>query len=99
MDKQVGRILDVAVRENWSVVLTADHGNCEEMTIHDTGGPHTQHTTFPVPCMVIDKMQWQLADNAGLSSVAPTVLQLMGLEQPALMKSKSLLVAPVAKAI
>ena len=99
MDKQVGRILDVAVRENWSVILTADHGNCEEMTIPTTGGPHTQHTTFPVPCMVIDKMQWQLADNAGLSSVAPTVLQLMGLDQPiTLMKSKSLLVAPIAKA-
>jgi len=98
MDTQVGRVLDVAVHENWSVVLTADHGNCEEMTIHDTGGPHTQHTTFPVPCMVIDKMQWQLADNAGLSSVAPTVLQLMGLDQPVPMKAKSLLVTAVAKA-
>jgi len=99
MDHEVGRVLDKAVDQNWSVLLTADHGNCEEMIDPHTGAPHTQHTTFPVPCMVIDKTQWQLAENAGLSSISPTVLQLMGLEQPASMKSKSLLVSPVAKAV
>jgi 2,3-bisphosphoglycerate-independent phosphoglycerate mutase len=49
--------------------------------------------------MILDEIHWQLATGAGLNSIAPTVLQLMGLEQPDTMVSKSLLVSPVAKAV
>jgi len=98
LDKEVGRVLDEAEKKNYSVILTADHGNCEEMVDPKTGAPHTQHTTYPVPCMIMDKDIWQLSTNAGLSSVAPTVLQLMGLAQPQSMPSKSLLIAKIAKA-
>ena len=98
MDHEVGRMLDVAVANEYSVILTADHGNCEEMVDAVTGAPHTQHTSFPVPCMVLDETRWQLATGAGLSSIAPTVLRLMGIEQPDSMVSQSLLVSPVAKA-
>lgn len=99
LDHEVGRLLDCAVEDGYSVILTADHGNCEQMVDQSTGAPHTQHTSYPVPCLVIDnKHRWQLASGAGLSSVAPTVLQLMGIEQPDAMPAHSLLIEPVAKA-
>jgi 2,3-bisphosphoglycerate-independent phosphoglycerate mutase len=91
LDTQVGRVLDAAVEAGFSVVLTADHGNCDEMVDPVTQEPHTQHTLYPVPCMVIDEANWHLLPGGDLSSVAPTVLQLMGLQQPAEMTGKSLL--------
>jgi len=94
LDREVGRVLDAAVAAGCSVVLTADHGNCDEMVDPVTGEPHTQHTTYPVPCLVIDEVPWRLATGAGLSSVAPTVLQLMGLPQPKAMTGRSLLLGP-----
>jgi 2,3-bisphosphoglycerate-independent phosphoglycerate mutase len=91
LDKEVGQLLDTAVEHDYSVILTADHGNCEEMVDPVTHTPHTQHTTYPVPCMIIDKELWQLSNAGGLSNIAPTVLQLMGLEKPEQMTSSSLL--------
>ena len=91
LDREVGRVLDAAENGGYSVVLTADHGNCEEMIDPLTGEPHTQHTTYPVPCLVIDKENWKLSCNGILSNVAPTVLELMGLPVPDTMKSGSLL--------
>jgi len=91
LDTQVGRVLDTAVEAGFSVVLTADHGNCDEMVDPVTQEPHTQHTLYPVPCMVIDEANWHLLPGGDLSSVAPTVLQLMGLQQPSEMTGKSLL--------
>ena len=91
LDKEVGRVLDVAVEEGYSVLLTADHGNCDEMVDPITGEPHTQHTTYPVPCLVIDKVPWRLATGENLSAIAPTILQMMGIAQPEEMKGKSLL--------
>lgn len=98
LDREVGRLLDCAVAHEYSVIVTADHGNCEEMVDESTGAPHTQHTCYPVPCLVVDTNRWQLANGAGLSSVAPTVLQLMGVDQPDTMPAHSLLTSPVAKA-
>jgi 2,3-bisphosphoglycerate-independent phosphoglycerate mutase len=91
MDAEVGRVLDVAVEEEYSVFLTADHGNCDEMVDPITGEPHTQHTVYPVPCMIIDKEYWRLSTGMGLSSVAPTLLQMMGLQQPPDMTGESVL--------
>ena len=95
LDTQVGRVIDAAIGNDFSVVLTADHGNCEEMVDAITGTPHTQHTLYPVPCMIIDKAAWQLSCSSGLANVAPTILQLMGLEIPAEMTSKSLLIREI----
>jgi 2,3-bisphosphoglycerate-independent phosphoglycerate mutase len=98
LDREVGRVLDAAVGAGYSVILTADHGNCEEMVDPATGKPHTQHTTYPVPCMVIDRQSWKLSSSGELSNIAPTVLQLMGLPVPAAMKSSLLLKAlPVTR--
>ncbi len=91
LDKEVGRVLDVAVEEGYSVLLTADHGNCDEMVDPVTGEPHTQHTIYPVPCMIIDKVPWTLATGANLSAIAPTLLQMMGIDQPEEMSGTSLL--------
>ncbi len=99
MDKEVGRLLDVAVEEGYSVMLTADHGNCDEMVDPVTGEPHTQHTVYPVPCMIIDSENWHLSTGAGLSSVAPTLLQLMGLQQPPDMTGTSILLSPYSHAV
>jgi 2,3-bisphosphoglycerate-independent phosphoglycerate mutase len=91
LDQEVGRLLDHAVKKEWSVIMTADHGNCDEFIDPVTGEPHTQHTTYPVPCLVIDQDQWRLNNGQGLSAIAPTVLQLMGINQPHEMTGKSLL--------
>ncbi|CAA6822455.1 MAG: 2,3-bisphosphoglycerate-independent phosphoglycerate mutase (EC [uncultured Thiotrichaceae bacterium] len=97
LDKEVGRVLDSAVENNYSVILTADHGNCDEYIDPLTGEPHTQHTIYPVPCLIIDKSFWRLDTCGGLSSIAPTVLQLMGLHQPAAMTGESILLEEIPK--
>ena len=94
LDEAVGRVLDAAVEHGVSVLLTADHGNCDEMVDPVTGEPHTQHTLYPVPCLVIDEQPWQLMTGGGISNIAPTVLQLMGIPQPPQMTARSLLLKP-----
>ena len=91
LDKEVGRVLEAAETAEYSVVLTADHGNCEEMVNPLTGEPQTQHTTYPVPCLIMDELNWKLSCNAGLSNIAPTILELMGIQAPASMKARSML--------
>jgi len=91
LDREAGRVLKAAETDGYSVVLTADHGNCEEMVDPYTGGPHTQHTTYPVPCLIVDGVNWQLSCGGGLANIAPTVLQLMGLAVPEEMAASSLL--------
>jgi 2,3-bisphosphoglycerate-independent phosphoglycerate mutase len=91
LDHEVGRVLDAAVDTGFSVMLTADHGNCELMIDPESGVAHTQHTTFPVPCLVVDDAIGELDPDAGLADIAPTVLQLMGLEIPPNMSGHSLL--------
>jgi 2,3-bisphosphoglycerate-independent phosphoglycerate mutase len=91
LDQEVSRVLDAAVAADFSVILTADHGNCEEMVDPVTKTPHTQHTTYPVPCLIIDEQQWQLSCAGGLANIAPTVLDLMGLNTPPAMHATSLL--------
>nr|HPQ96959.1 2,3-bisphosphoglycerate-independent phosphoglycerate mutase [Thiolinea sp.] len=82
LDREVGRVLEVAVANDYSVLLTADHGNCDEYRDPLTGEPNPQHTVYPVPCLVMDQQQWRLSTGGGLSNIAPTVLQLMGLPRP-----------------
>ncbi len=94
LDKEVGRVIKAARKSGFSVILTADHGNCDEMVDPVTGEPHTQHTVYPVPCLVIDDLSWQLSTQGGLKNIAPTVLHLMGLSKPEKMPSRSLLLGP-----
>jgi len=97
LDLEAGRVLDAAKAADWSVLLTADHGNCEEMVDPVSGEAQTQHTVYPVPCLIMDETPWQLSVGAGLSSVAPTVLHLLGLPVPDTMTGRSLLLNPVSR--
>jgi len=91
LDVQVRRIVNAAEEHGYSVIITADHGNCETDIDPDTKAPYTQHTINPVPFLIVDKQKWRLANMAGLSNIAPTILQVLGLEIPAAMQSTSLL--------
>lgn len=97
LDKELGRLLEMAAKHDYSVIITADHGNCEELVDPLSGEPHTQHTLYPVPCIIIDRSSWQLSCAGGLANIAPTVLQLMGLAKPAAMTATSLLLKEVAQ--
>ncbi|MEZ4585223.1 MAG: 2,3-bisphosphoglycerate-independent phosphoglycerate mutase [Gemmatimonadales bacterium] len=91
VDQCLGRILDVAAETGTRLLITADHGNCELMVDPDTGGPHTAHTTNPVPFVGVDVPAGTLRRGGALCDVAPTVLQLLGLDQPSEMTGRSLL--------
>ena len=91
VDESLGRILAVAEHRGACVLVTADHGNAEEMIDPVTGGPHTAHTTNPVPLIAFGAGGRGLPSGGALCDVAPTVLALLGLEQPAEMTGRSLL--------
>ncbi len=72
-------------------LITADHGNCEQMVDYDSGQHHTQHTTERVPLVYIGTRQVQLDPAGGiLADIAPTLLALMGISQPPEMTGKNL---------
>ncbi len=96
LDQQAGRVLDAAVAHGYSALLTADHGNCDMMVDPETDEPHTQHTTNPVPFLVVDEERWVLRPNGTLADVAPTVIELMGLAPSEAMSGRSLLFEAVA---
>lgn len=92
LDTHIGRVLDAAKTNGISVLLTSDHGNCDEMVDPRTKEPHTRHTTYPVPCLIMDDGTWDLANGQGLSAVAPTILEIMGIEKPSSMTGESLFI-------
>jgi 2,3-bisphosphoglycerate-independent phosphoglycerate mutase len=81
VDTQLGLIIDQAKNQGYNIVLTSDHGNCEEMRDSE-GNVLTNHTVGEVWCFVIVDGVDQLRDGGGLNNIAPTVLKLMGLEVP-----------------
>jgi 2,3-bisphosphoglycerate-independent phosphoglycerate mutase len=94
VDQCLARVLPVARRTGTRLLITADHGNCEQMIDPATGGPHTAHTTNPVPFVLIDgDSQPDLREGAALCDVGPTVLSLLGVEVPPEMTGTDLRVA------
>ena len=93
-DTAVGRILDAVEKVDGVALITADHGNAELMFDDATGQPHTAHTTNPVPLILVDakKRFGALRGGGVLSNVAPTILSILGIEQPSDMTAESLLV-------
>lgn len=107
VDECVGRIVDAVLERGGALIVTADHGNCEQMIDPVTGGPHTAHTTYPVECIVAGRglERHMASDSTGrpadvlhlreggrLADIAPTLLELMGLEKPSGMTGQSLLI-------
>jgi 2,3-bisphosphoglycerate-independent phosphoglycerate mutase len=93
VDICVGRIMEALRRVGGIAIISADHGNCEQMIDPDTGGPHTAHTTYDVELIVMDdRFKGKKLHTGGrLADVAPTVLHMMGLPKPTEMNGKSLI--------
>jgi 2,3-bisphosphoglycerate-independent phosphoglycerate mutase len=90
LDACLARVLTSAEKAGSSVLVTADHGNCEMMIDPVTGGVHTAHTTNPVPLVAVQSEARSLRAGGSLRDVAPTVLQLLGIEPPAEMTGRDL---------
>jgi 2,3-bisphosphoglycerate-independent phosphoglycerate mutase len=97
VDAGLGRIAAAVEKQGGALLVTADHGNCELMRDPKTGGPHTAHTTNPVPVLLMGGGATALNEGR-LADVAPTLLTLMGLPQPREMTGRSLIRASVARA-
>ena len=97
VDRGLGEIIDAIAAAGGALLVTADHGNCELMRDPVTGGPHTAHTTNKVPVVLMGAAGGTLRDGR-LADIAPTLLHLMGLPQPAEMTGRSLLLRDAARA-
>jgi 2,3-bisphosphoglycerate-independent phosphoglycerate mutase len=83
VDECIGRIMKVVDLERTGVIVTADHGNAEEMIDYINGGPHTAHTTNPVPCILVDPdYRGALVEDGALKDIAPTICNYLGIERP-----------------
>ena len=92
VDAGLGRALEALAAVGGAMIVTADHGNCELMVDPVTGGPHTAHTTNPVPVILVGGPKGATLRMGGrLADLAPTLLALMGLPQPPEMTGRSLM--------
>ncbi len=94
VDQALGRIWPVVSSQGGGILLTADHGNCEQMVDYETGEPHTAHTLNPVPLLLIDDRavgHVALGDAGRLCDLSPTILDWLSLETPEVMTGRSLI--------
>ena len=89
VDECVKEVVEAALANDYTTIIIADHGNCETM-VNPDGSPNTAHTTNPVPIILVDKELNKINDGV-LGDIAPTILELMGVEKPDVMTSHSLL--------
>jgi 2,3-bisphosphoglycerate-independent phosphoglycerate mutase len=93
IDQCVGAAVEAVKQVDGALFICADHGNAEKMIDYETGEPHTAHTTNPVPFILVNYDEaYTLREGGCLADIAPTLIQIMGLTQPAEMTGKSLLV-------
>lgn len=91
IDECVGKVVEEVKKKNGVLLITADHGNAEQMIDYKTGEPHTAHTTNPVPLILVGMENIKLAEGK-LADLAPTMLDIMGLPKPEEMTGTSLLI-------
>ena len=94
VDDCLRQVIEATQQAGGEILITADHGNVEEMFDEDNNQPHTQHTTLPVPLVYVGDRQLSLDSDGSLADIAPTMLALMGLAQPEEMTGRSLVVTP-----
>ena len=93
VDVCVGRAVDAVKEMDGVLFICADHGNAEQLVDYETGTPFTAHTTNPVPFILVNAdPSYKLREGGCLADIAPTLIELMGMEQPKEMTGKSLLV-------
>ncbi len=90
VDRSLARVLRTAETAGATVLITADHGNCEMMIDPVSGGPHTAHTTNPVPFVLVGDGTPTFRAGGAHCDVGPTILGLLGLEQPPAMTGRDL---------
>ena len=96
VDECVGRAVDAIKEVDGQMFICADHGNAEQLVDYETGEPFTAHTTNPVPFILVNAdPAYTLREGGRLADIVPTLIELMGLEQPKEMTGKSLLVKRV----
>jgi 2,3-bisphosphoglycerate-independent phosphoglycerate mutase len=84
VDRCLARVVKAAREAGVRLLVTADHGNCEQMIDPESGGPHTAHTSNPVPLIILDPDgERPLRAGGALCDVGPTILQMLGIERPA----------------
>jgi len=91
VDAGLGKVLDAVKAAGGAMIVTADHGNCETMVDPDSGGPHTAHTTNLVPVVLFGGPEGATLEEGRLADLAPTLLELMQIDQPDEMTGKSLI--------
>jgi 2,3-bisphosphoglycerate-independent phosphoglycerate mutase len=99
LDTCLGRVTDALANSGGEMLITADHGNAEQMIDPEADQPHTAHTCNLVPLIYIGREGARLNDNGALCDIAPTLLQMMGLPQPTEMTGRSLLEFAEAEAV
>ncbi len=93
LDTCLGWVIGSIERVKGAAIITADHGNCEQMIDPETGGPHTAHTSNPVPFILCDPdFNGTLREMGALEDIAPTILELLGVEKPVEMTGRSLMI-------
>lgn len=97
VDECVGKIAKKALENNVTMLITADHGNAEWMYNEQTHSPQTAHTTNVVPFIVVSKDNYELNSTGALCDIAPTVLDILGIEKPSEMTGKSMIKAMARK--
>ena len=91
IDESVGKVVEAVNAQNGVLIITADHGNCEQMIDYKTGEPHTAHTTNPVPLILVGMDNAKLREGK-LADLTPTMLDIMGLKKPEEMTGESIIV-------
>ena len=90
VDECVGKVVDAVLSKGGVALITADHGNADMMVDPETGGPFTAHTTNPVPFIIVGDGEHKMREGGRLSDIAPTMLRILGLDQPAEMTGECL---------
>jgi 2,3-bisphosphoglycerate-independent phosphoglycerate mutase len=90
VDACLARIYQALKQKGGGWIITADHGNAETMIDPVTGGPHTYHTTNPVPLILLNDSGHKLRQGGALQDIAPTILGVLDVEQPKEMKGRDL---------
>ena len=81
VDKNLSRLIPLALDKNYDIIILADHGNADKM-INPDGSPNTAHTTNPVPVILVSKRHHPKLKDGILANIAPTLLKLMGMSKP-----------------
>lgn len=89
--KAYGKVVEAVNEQEGVLIITADHGNAEQMVDYKTGEPHTAHTTNPVPLILVGMENAKLKEGK-LADLAPTMLEIIGLEKPQEMTGESIII-------